>query len=77
MRKSVFSALLAVVLLCSCGRTQKYVVGFYNLENLFDTVDDPAVNDEEFLPEGRNHWTQDKYEVKLRNIASVIEAMKE
>ena len=77
MRKSVFTALLAVVLLCSCGRTQKYVVGFYNLENLFDTVDDPAVNDEEFLPEGRNHWTQDKYEVKLRNIASVIEAMKE
>ena len=26
------------------------MIGFYNLENLFDTIDDPAINDEEFLP---------------------------
>ena len=28
-------------------------VGFYNLENLFDTVDDTLIRDEEFLPDGR------------------------
>ena len=28
------------------------LVGFYNLENLFDTIDDPNINDEEFLPNG-------------------------
>ena len=28
------------------------IVGFYNLENLFDTIDDPLKLDEEFLPQG-------------------------
>lgn len=47
-------------------------VGFYNLENLFDTEDDPKINDEEFLPNGSYAWTKDKYEEKLANMAYVI-----
>ena len=43
------------------GKKKTYVVGFYNLENLFDTYDDPAKNDEEFLPDGKNQWTEVKY----------------
>ena len=35
----------------SDGGKRNYVIGFYNLENLFDTYNDPAKNDEEFLPE--------------------------
>ncbi len=49
-----------------------YSVAFYNLENLFDTEDDPLINDEEFTPKGKNHWTPDKYQKKLRNMATVI-----
>ena len=47
-------------------------VGFYNLENLFDTVDDTLINDEDFLPDGDNHWTDEKYQEKLTNMAYVI-----
>lgn len=47
-------------------------IGFYNLENLFDTVDDTLINDEEFLPNGKNTWTQDKYEEKIGNMAFAI-----
>lgn len=47
-------------------------IGFYNVENLYDTQDDPKTDDSEFLPEGRYKWTKDKYEVKLNNIAKVI-----
>lgn len=54
---------------------QNYVVGFYNLENLFDTYDDPVKNDEEFLPEGKNQWTEVKYQKKLFNMATVIAEM--
>ena len=54
---------------------QNYVIGFYNLENLFDIYDDPVKNDGEFLPDGKNKWTQAKYEKKLHNMASVIRAM--
>jgi hypothetical protein len=45
---------------------------FYNVENLFDTVDDSLVNDEEFLPEGTRHWDKEKYYAKLTRIYRVI-----
>lgn len=72
--------LLFSLMLVFCGysdarKADRHLIGFYNLENLFDTVDDPAKNDEDFLPEGRNKWTVDKYEEKLSNLAEVIEGM--
>ena len=48
------------------------LVGFYNLENLFDTIDDPTINDEEFLPQGANQWNTEKYLNKLHNMAYAI-----
>jgi len=47
-------------------------VGFYNLENLFDTEDDPNIDDSEFLPAGTRAWTRERYAEKLANMASVI-----
>ena len=77
MKRSVIISCLAL-LLCGCVSQQKdseYVVGFYNLENLFVVYDDPARNDEDFLPDGRNSWTEDKYRKKLENMAQVISEM--
>lgn len=48
------------------------MVGFYNLENLFDTIDDPNTNDEQFLPNGDYAWSGVKYRNKLHNLATVI-----
>jgi predicted extracellular nuclease len=48
------------------------IVGFYNVENLFDTINDPLKNDEEFLPEGGNNWTSERYKEKLDRLAEVI-----
>ena len=48
------------------------LVGFYNLENLFDTIDDPNKIDEEFLPDGANQWNTEKYMAKLHNMAYAI-----
>ena len=59
------------------GRKKDHVIGFYNVENLFDTAHDEGKNDNDYLPEGRYSWTQDKYESKLSNIATVIRDMKE
>ena len=77
--KRLFYTLIALLLLCTGAYAQKgeknYVIGFYNLENLFDTYDDPAKNDEEFLPEGKNKWTDAKYQKKLQNMAKVIKSM--
>ena len=54
---------------------RSYVIGFYNLENLFDTYHDEGKNDYEYLPDGANQWTDVKYNKKLHNMASVIRAM--
>jgi len=54
---------------------QERTVGFYNVENLFDIIDDEKINDEEFLPDGRNEWNAEKYANKLEKISSVFAAM--
>lgn len=50
-----------------------YAIAFYNLENLFDTEDDPTnKGDDPFLPNGAYNWTPEKYQQKLHNIAYAI-----
>ncbi len=48
---------------------------FYNVENLFDTFDNPDKDDDEFLPHGAMRWTNWKYWEKLKNITRVITAV--
>ena len=46
---------------------------FWNVENLFDTVDDPnVVGDEEFTTEGSKRWDQQRLDTKLDNLSKVI-----
>ena len=52
-----------------------YGIGFYNLENLFDTCHDEGKNDYEFLAEGSYKWTGEKYKCKLQNMAKVLAEM--
>ncbi len=47
-------------------------VVFYNVENLFDTINDPATRDEDFLPDSKRAWNTKKYEIKIRHIAKVL-----
>ena len=53
-----------------------YGIAFYNLENLFDTINNNGKYDLEFSPEGRYQWDGKKYWKKIGNIAQVIESMK-
>ena len=52
-------------------KVQVSAVAFYNLENLFDTIDGPN-NDAEFLPNGANKWSGMKYKAKLHNMSYAI-----
>ncbi|MDX2247791.1 MAG: endonuclease/exonuclease/phosphatase family protein [Bacteroidia bacterium] len=57
------------------AKIKEVVVGFYNVENLFDTQDNPEKEDSEFLPEGRFKWDEAKYLKKLDNLALAIGGM--
>jgi hypothetical protein len=48
---------------------------FYNVENLFDTINDPETSDNDFTPDGKNEWNTKKYEVKLNHLSKVLAAL--
>lgn len=50
----------------------KYIIVFYNVENLFDTWDDPLTSDEEFTPANKKHWTRDRFENKIKMIYKTL-----
>lgn len=57
------------------AQPKKYTIhtaAFYNFENLFDIYDDANTNDDEWTPNGAQHWTKEKYEQKLKNLSRVI-----
>jgi predicted extracellular nuclease len=77
MKKIILGFAFAFLVFSSCTSTKRtlrneYTVVSYNVENLFDTVDDPTIPDEEFLPESEKNWTIDRYQKKLDDIARVI-----
>lgn len=77
MNKTILTfAFLFVMTIAVFSQTEKNYrvgcIGFYNLENLFDTIDTPDVNDLEFTPTGEKKWNSPKYFEKLDNMASVI-----
>jgi hypothetical protein len=73
IKKIVIIALfLSAVTVAGAQQVRAGLIAFYNLENLFDTIDTPGVLDEEFTPEGPNKWSGKRYLEKLDNMAMVI-----
>ena len=54
--------------------TQIFTV-FYNVENLFDTIDCPEKNDADFLPNGKKEWNTEKYNQKQLQLAKVFSSI--
>ena len=83
--KRMLTGLVALaVLIISCipslgqqgGKKGKvYGVAFYNLENLFDTINNNGKYDLEFSPQGKNQWNGEKYWKKIHNMAYAISRM--
>jgi hypothetical protein len=61
-----------VSLLPAQQNNNNYSLLFYNVENLFDTKDNPLTDDDNFTPEGDLHWTHKRLNNKLLNISKVI-----
>lgn len=47
-------------------------VGFYNVENLYDTIDSPNTNDSEYTPTSEKKWNSARYNQKLNHLARVL-----
>lgn len=91
--KNLITVVLLQVALISCGQMAKketvnestttkeikssHTVLFYNVENLFDTIDDPEIQDEDFLPTSSKQWTAERLQNKVEKIEEVILAVDE
>lgn len=64
-----------LIIFCKCQTSDTLVVAFWNLQNLFDTYNDPLKDDEEFLPDGEMEWTEDRLDKKMFNLARVIRSI--
>ncbi len=65
--------LLATLLIqCKNKPSQKRIIAFYNLENLFDTINNQDVRDGEFTPDGYRNWDSKKYTSKINKMSKVI-----
>jgi len=54
------------------GDISKKAIVFYNVENLFDTINDPFTRDDDFTPKGKKTWTKERFNKKIDGIAKVI-----
>ncbi|OSZ82037.1 hypothetical protein CAP35_01840 [Chitinophagaceae bacterium IBVUCB1] len=69
----IFFTFLLFLFAFTANAQQVYPVVFYNLENLFDTVNDPLTDDDEFTPTGNYRYTDKIYKQKLRNMAYALQ----
>ncbi len=53
--------------------TTRLIVMFYNMENFFDTIDDPKNRyDNEYVPTGKKHWDTKRYMTKIKHLGQVF-----
>lgn len=78
-RKLLMLPVVALIVLSSAftavaqgKRMRVYGVMFYNLENLFDSINNNGKYDFEFSPEGKNRWDGKRYKQKIHNMAYAI-----
>ena len=73
LRIFLLSALLfSVTVLKGQNSFRAGIVAFYNLENLYDTINQEGVNDDDFTPNGINKWTSERYWLKINRLAEAI-----
>lgn len=79
MKKYVALAfiLISIIVISSCTKKPVNTISFafYNLENLFDTIDDPTINDNRYLPDSKIPWNTERYQHKLNNLSKVMSSI--
>ena len=75
--RTLFACLLLTVTAYPIVAQQapEVTIGFYNVENLYDTIPSPFGNDRDYTPQGRLHWDSTRYTAKLHNLARVLDAL--
>jgi len=76
MKSRRLLSIIILVLFCNSLTAQnnpdEVSILFYNVENLFDVIDNPDTEDDNYTPQGDLHWTSKKLDNKVLNISKVV-----
>ena len=76
MKNIIFLFCLPLLVLPQSSDNSKYekelFAVFYNVENLFDTINNPDTKDDEFLPNSEKEWNSYRYNYKLNQLERVF-----
>ncbi len=79
MKKVKFTLMLVLSVLVSVNvsaqNSNEIFTMFYNVENFFDTIDDPKTDDNEFLPGSKKKWNTEKYNHKINQLTRVFSSI--
>ncbi len=81
MKKIVFFISLGISISAIAQKLDKNknynlaIIGFWNVENLYDTLNDQLKDDDEFTPDGKNAWVGKRYWTKIDRLSEVISKM--
>jgi endonuclease/exonuclease/phosphatase family metal-dependent hydrolase len=71
----LFIAISISNITCAQQKNDTLFVAHWNVENLFDTLDDPKTEDEEFLPSSEKEWNIERLDKKMYNLSRLIRSM--
>ncbi len=69
--------LLLTFIVNAQNNVELFYAASWNVENLFDLIDAPDKNDEEWLPGNSKDWNEQKLNLKLKNLSKIIRWMNE
>jgi len=72
---SLLCALLFIAFIPLLSQADQFTMVFYNVENLFDTINNQGKDDLEFTPQSDKNWNSEKYNKKLDDIAGVLSSV--
>lgn len=76
MFRKLLVLISAALIIVSCSEQKKeYTIAFYNVENLFDTINHPDKWDDDFTPEGKLKFNTERYQDKLNKLSLVLSSI--
>lgn len=78
MKKLKHTILIIILITSTLAKAQiqklyrAHTIAFYNVENLFDTENDPITYDDDRTPDGKDNWTEEIYADKVSKMSRVI-----
>ncbi|MCS6904991.1 MAG: endonuclease/exonuclease/phosphatase family protein [Bacteroidia bacterium] len=72
IRRILIAVVIVGVSIVELKAQNTFRVGFYNVENLFDTQNDPSTDDDEYTPASKKEWNSSRLAQKVDSLAKVI-----